>query len=303
MLPHLRFQSQTKGVSFMQENIGILHPGEMGISVAASAQNSGHDVYWVSAGRSLQTRRRAQTQALLEAHSLAELCRVCTIIISVCPPHAAEEVARQVVGHSFRGIYADFNAIAPQRAVRLEQMMAGPGIAFVDGGVIGGPAWEAGKTWLYLSGRESPRIANCFAAGPLETETIGDEIGRASALKMCYAAYSKGTTALLAAILGTAESLGVRQELAQQWSRGDSDFAGQAEQRVRRVTAKAWRFAGEMEEIAATFAGAGMPDGFHEAAADLYRRLAAFKDQETTPALTEVMTALRDVVSRDAADG
>jgi hypothetical protein len=91
--------------------------------------------------------------------------------------------------------------------------------------------------------------------------------------------------------------------LAQQWSRGDSDFAGQAEQRVRRVTAKAWRFAGEMEEIAATFAGAGMPDGFHEAAADLYRRLAAFKDQETTPVLAEVMTALRDGVSRDAADG
>ncbi|MFO7536574.1 MAG: DUF1932 domain-containing protein [Chloroflexota bacterium] len=159
--------------------------------------------------------------------------------------------------------------------MRLQQMMAEYGLAFVDDRIIGGPAWQAGKTWLYLSGRESPRIAACFAAGPLETEIIGDEIGRASALKMCYAAYSKGTTALLAAILGTAESFDVRQELAQRWSRGDSDFAKQAEQRV---TAKAWRFAGEMEEIAATFAEAGMPYGFHKAAADRCQRLAAFKD-------------------------
>jgi 3-hydroxyisobutyrate dehydrogenase-like beta-hydroxyacid dehydrogenase len=284
----------------MTEKIGIIHPGEMGVSVAASAQNSGHAVYWASNGRSPQTHRRAQDHSLIDVHSLAELCRVCTIIISVCPPHAAEEVAGQVQAHAFQGLYADVNAISPQRAQRIGTVMAEQGIGFVDGGIIGGPAWEPSTTWLYLSGRESDRVAHCFAAGPLATAVIGAEIGRASALKMCYAAYTKGTTALLAAVLGTAESLGVRDQLERQWSRQDPNFAPQTAQRVRRVTAKAWRFAGEMEEIAATFSGTGLPAGFHEAAADLYRRLAKFKEREATPELVEVLAALRDDTTKEA---
>jgi 3-hydroxyisobutyrate dehydrogenase-like beta-hydroxyacid dehydrogenase len=121
---------------------------------------------------------------------------------------------------------------------------------------------------------------------------IGEEIGKASALKMCYAAYTKGTTALLSAILAAAETLGVREELQQQWSRGGSDFAEQATGRVRRVTAKAWRFVGEMEEISSTFSEAGMPGDFHAAAAAIYRRIAHFKDAASTPSLESVLTAL-----------
>jgi len=277
----------------MPENVGILHPGEMGVSVAVSARNSGHAVFWVSAGRSPQTLQRAREHSLMEVSSLAELCRTCSIIISVCPPHAAEAVAKDVLAHSFKGLYADVNAIALQRAIRLAEMMAERGIAFVDGGIIGGPAWEAGKTWLYLSGRETERVADCFSAGPLQTEIVGERVGQASALKMCYSAYSKGTAALLCATLGAAESLGVREELQRQWSRDEAGSAEQATQRARRGTAKAWRFAGEMEEIAATFEAAGMPDGFHSAAAEVYRRLADFKGRATTPSLSEVLTALR----------
>ncbi len=276
----------------MSEKIGILHPGEMGISVAVSARNSGRDVSWVSEGRSQETRKRAQDHSLIDAHSLEELCRTCSMLISVCPPHAAQDVARQVVGHSFKGLYADLNAISPQRAVSIGAEMEECGITFVDGGIIGGPAWKPGTTWLYLAGREAQRVANCFSAGPLQTEIIGTEIGKASALKMCYAAYSKGTTALLCAVLGASEGLGVREDLERQWSRDESGFAEQATQRVRRVTAKAWRFAGEMDEIAETFRETGLPDGFHGAAADIYRRLASFKGFETTPTLSETLTAL-----------
>ncbi len=276
----------------MKENVGILHPGEMGISVAASAQNSGHTVFWASQGRSPQTHERAQRHALVDMHSLEALCRTCSIIISVCPPHAAEEVAQQVLAHSFKGLYVDVNAISPQRAVRIGEAMAGRGVAFVDGGIIGGPAWKANTTWLYLSGSETQRVANCFSAGPLQAEIIGDRVGKASALKMCYGAYTKGTIALLCAILGAAEVLGVREALERQWSRDDSNFAEQAEQRIRRAAAKAWRFVGEMEEVAATFAEAGMPGGFHRAAADIYRRLADFRDQARTPSLSEILTAL-----------
>jgi 3-hydroxyisobutyrate dehydrogenase-like beta-hydroxyacid dehydrogenase len=277
----------------MTEKIGILHPGDMGISVAVAGQKGGSEVYWVSEGRSGQTRERAEQHGLMDMGTLEGLCRNCTMVISVCPPHAAEEVAQQVLAHGFQGVYVDGNAISPQRAERIGERMAERGVSFVDGGIIGGPAWQPGTTWLYLSGREAERVADCFQGGPLETEVIGEQIGKASALKMCYAAYTKGTTALLCAILGAAEGLAVRPELEAQWSRDEAKFAEQTGQRVRRVTAKAWRFAGEMEEIAATFEGVGLPGGFHLAAAEVYRRLANFKG-EATPELAAVLAALLD---------
>ena len=121
---------------------------------------------------------------------------------------------------------------------------------------------------------------------------IGAEIGKASALKMCFAAYTKGSTALLCGIVAAAERLGVWRELEAQWSREGSDFAAQTTSRVRGVTAKAWRFVGEMEEISATFEAAGMPGGFHAAAADVYRRIAHFKGVAEVPSLEEVVQAL-----------
>lgn len=274
------------------EKIGVLHPGDMGISVAVAARNGGNGVYWASAGRSGQTRARAEAHGLVDAGTVEEVCRMCTMVISVCPPHAAEAVADEVLVHGFRGVYVDANAISPQRAGRIGEQMAERGVSFVDGGIIGGPAWRPGRTWLYLSGGEAGRVADCFAAGPLETAVIGDGIGKASALKMCYAAYTKGTTALLCAILGAAEGLGVRPELEGQWERDEAGFAERTGQRARRVTAKAWRFVGEMEEIAATFEGVGLPGGFHVAAADVYRRLADFKGAERTPELAAVLEAL-----------
>ena len=171
----------------MTENIGILHPGEMGITLAASALNSAQSVWWASQGRSPQTLARARSQSLQDAHSLAELCQKCSLLISICPPHAADDLAQQVLEAGFKGLYLDANAISPQRATAMAARMAARGISFVDGGVIGGPAWTADTT-LYLSGQEAQRVADCFSSGPLQTEVIGEQPGRASALKMCFAA-------------------------------------------------------------------------------------------------------------------
>lgn len=272
--------------------IGILHPGNMGVSIAASAVNSGHEVYWVSESRSDKTRCRADKHNLIEVGSLNLLCETSEIIFSVCPPHAAEDVANSVIDCGFKGHYLDANAISPQRAKRIGESMSANGVAFIDGGIIGGPAWTPNETILFLSGKESQLIADCFSNGPLETKIIGDEIGKASALKMCYAAYSKGTTALLTAILATAESLGVREELYRQWDLDGPNFSEQANRRATRVTAKAWRFEGEMHEIASTFEEAGLPNGFHEAAAEVYRRMAGFKESPETPKLEEVLESL-----------
>lgn len=275
-----------------KQNIGVIHPGMMGICVAATVQNSGHEVYWSSEGRSPRSRKRAEKFNLSDAGSLSTLCETCTKIISVCPPHVAEEVAEQVLENSFQGVYLDANAISPHRAIRIGQLMRKAGVDFVDGGIIGSPVWERGKTWLYLSGEKAPEAAMFCSGGPLEISVMDGEVGKASALKMCYAAYTKGTTALLCGILATAQVLGVRGELETQWSRDWANFGAQAGEKVRKVTAKAWRFAGEMAEIAATFREAGMPGEFHAAAEMIYRRIAGFKDAPSTPTLEEVLEKL-----------
>jgi len=274
------------------KRIGILHPGAMGVSVAAAARQGGHTVYWASAGRSAATAARTAEHGLTDAGSMAAVCQQAEIILSVCPPHAAEDVAREVAALGFRGLYLDANAIAPQRAARLGAALAAAGIDLVDGGLIGPPAWKPGTTTLALAGPRAAEIAAIFAGSPLTTQDLGPEIGQASALKMCYAAYAKGTTALLCAVLAAAEQLGVRPALFREWARDDANFGAQAAQRARAVTAKAWRFTGEMDEIAATFRSAGLPDEFHAAAGEIYRRLAGFKDAESLPTLEAVLAAL-----------
>jgi 3-hydroxyisobutyrate dehydrogenase-like beta-hydroxyacid dehydrogenase len=276
----------------MTQTIGILHPGAMGLSVAATAQNSGHTVYWASEGRSPQTAERAARLNLPDAHTLTTLCEACSVILSVCPPAAAESQAKEVLSHGFRGLYVDMNAIAPQRVTRIADMMAEQGTHFVSGSIIGGPAWQPNSTWLYLSGSEAQTVADLFSAGPLETAVLGEDITKASALKMCFAAYSKGTTALLCAVMAAAEALNVRDDLEAQWSRNGSTFAEEAAQNVRQVTAKAWRFSGEMQEIAATLSSAGLPAEFHLAAADIYQRMAEFKGADPLPSLDAILSAL-----------
>jgi 3-hydroxyisobutyrate dehydrogenase-like beta-hydroxyacid dehydrogenase len=276
----------------MAEKIGILHPGAMGVSVGMSARNSGNEIYWVSKGRSAETKERALKAEFADAGTLAQLCESCSIILSVCPPAAAEALAEEVLSHQFKGLYLDANAIAPQRALRIGQKMREAGVSFVDGGIIGGPAWKPNTTWLYLSGETAQTIAECFSAGPLETSVLSENVGDASALKSCYAAYTKGTTALLAAIFGAAEALNVREALENQWSRDDENFVNETHQRLQRVTAKAWRFEGEMLEIADTLDEAGIPSEFFVAAAATYRRLAGFKDAAELPSLEAVLSAL-----------
>src|SRR5438093_126154 len=272
--------------------IGILHPGEMGISIAASANNSGCEVYWATEGRSAATRERVAKVGLHEARTLDELCKQCPIVVSVCPPHAAETLAQAVLDAGFHGLYVEANAIAPQRTIQIGNTMTKADVSFVDGGIIGFPAWKAHTTCLYLSGPRAGEVAACFSAGPLDTQILGTEIGKASALKMCYAANTKGAVALLAAILATAESLGVREALFDRWRTEDSGYPDQVLKRIQTNAPKAWRFVGEMEEISRTFSAAGAPGDFHRAAADIYERLARFKDVKTSPTLDQILDAL-----------
>ncbi len=280
----------------MSPAIALLHPGEMGSSVGAAARAGGARVFWASSGRSAETRRRADEDALEDAVEVANLVATCDILISVCPPHAALDQAETVARLGFRGVYVDANAVSPASARKIAKCVEGGGARFVDGGIIGPPARRPGSTRLYLSGGEAQRVADLFVSGPLEAIPIQGQAGAASALKVCFAAYTKGSSALLAAIRALATHEGVDAELVREWQRSHPELPGRSEAGARSNARKAWRFVGEMEEIAAAFASAGLPDGFHRAAADLYKRLAHFKAGEP-PELDRVVRALlgRDV--------
>ena len=267
--------------------IGLISPGQMGASLGAAASHSATRVIWAGDGRSKASHTRASDAGLENGGTIDRLVKDSDIILSVCPPHDAEDVAQQVQQRAFPGLFVDCNAIAPEKSRQIAERFGYQN--FVDGGIVGGPAWKSESgTRLYLSGDRSKEIAALFNNSPLETTIIPGEIGAASAMKMVFAAYTKGTTALLAAILGVAEKEGVRNVLESQWGK---TFTEQTHQRVVANSAKAWRFEGEMQEIAATFENAGLPGGFHAAAAVVFERLAQFKDEPAAD-IVELLKAL-----------
>jgi len=275
-----------------ETTIGILHPGAMGSSLAGAARAGAATVLWASDGRGAQSVARAEAAGLEDAGTLASLAGRSDVIVSVCPPHAAEALAQTVLATGYSGLFVDANAVAPARARRIAAAVQAAGAGYVDGGIIGPPPERAGTTCLYLSGAEAPKVAQLFQGSALAAEALDETPDRASALKMCYAAQTKGLTALLCAQLAAAEALGVRDALQARWRQEDAEAPERAIGRVRNVTAKAWRFSGEMEEIAATLQAAGLPDGFHRAAAEIYGRLAEFKTAADLPEIEAVLEAL-----------
>jgi 3-hydroxyisobutyrate dehydrogenase-like beta-hydroxyacid dehydrogenase len=256
--------------------IGVLHPGEMGAAVGAVLRGAGHDVVWASSGRGDATARRANDAGLDDVVTVAELTRRCDTILSVCPPHAALDVAHEVAG--FGGMFVDANAISPETTRAVGDVITGAGGTFVDGGIVGAPPHAVGSTRLYLSGADAPAVASLFAGTIVAAPVLSDRIGDASAMKMAFAAWTKGASALVLAVRALARETGVEAALLADWEASLPDLPARSLQAARSAAAKGWRWDFEMEEIAATFAAAGLPDGFHRAAAELFRRAPRLDD-------------------------
>ena len=272
--------------------IGVLHPGEMGSAVGAVARAAGARVLWTSEGRSGATQSRARGDGLEDAGTLAALVRASAIVLSVCPPASAADVARDVAALGFRGVYVDANAVAPDTTRAIGMIVSAAGASFVDGGIIGPPPRQRGVCRLYLSGSRAADVATVFRDSLLEAIVLGGDIGAASAIKMAYAGWNKGSQALLLAIRAYALREGVDDALMAEWARSQPDVPRRSENAVAGNTRKAWRFVGEMDEIAKSLETAGLPDGFHVAAGEVYRRLSGWKDTPTPPSVAEVLKAL-----------
>ena len=273
--------------------IGVLHPGEMGSSIGDCLIQSGHEVFWASSERSQLSRDRATTWQ--EKSKLSELVEQVDAILSVCPPSEARSLANEVLDLRFRGIYVDANAIAPQTA---SEILNDFGSNYVDGGLIGPPAREKGSTRLYLSGKFAREVGSWFDTSLLEAKVIATEMGvQASSLKMAYAGYTKGSSALLILINAFAELAGVRESLVKEWEMSQPALIKRSEHAAKGTAAKAWRFVGEMEEIAKTMKSSDLPEGFHNGSAELYSLMARFKDAKS-PDLNEVLEEIISLRNR-----
>ena len=253
--------------------VGLLHPGEMGAAVGGSLIPLGHEVLWDPAGRSRATTGRALAAGLTGV-SFDRLIARSSVIFSICPPHAALDVARQVATAGYTGCYVDANAISVATAEQVSAVVTGAGATYVDGGIVGAPPEVAGHTRLYLSGPHANQVRPLFSRSRLDARIAEGPPYAASAVKMAYAAWTKGSSALLLAARALARAGGVERTLLTEWSLSQPNLTAQSERSAAAAAAKGWRWVGEMEEIAASMSAAGLPDGFHEAAAEIYDRAA-----------------------------
>ena len=275
-----------------QTTVGVLNPGEMGSVVAARAKDAGNRVVWASQGRREETRRRAEAAGLEDAGLLRDLAATSDVILSVCPPEAALDQAREVAATGFDRIYVDGNAVSPATTREIGRVIEGAGATFIDGGIIGPPPRKPGTTRLYVSGPGASQVKALFGDSALNVIVLDAPVGAASAVKMAYASWTKGTSALILNVRALAAIEGVEDALLAEWQTSQPQLIKRAEDAASGSAPKAWRFVGEMEEIAATFAAAGLPDGFHLAAAEVWRRLSSYKDA-SRPSVAEVVEVLR----------
>ena len=282
-----------------QTVIGLLHPGEMGAAVGRCLTGAGHQVLWASDGRGPESAARARGAGLEDVGTAAEMADRAEVILSILPPHAALDMAWAVQG--FSGIFADANAIAPATAREIARMISDGGGSYVDGGIIGPPPVTAGSTRLYLSGPRAAEVRELFEATPLAARVVSGSTTAASAVKMAYAAWTKGSGALLLTARALARAEGVEQTLLDEWALSQPALAGRSAGSAQAASAKGWRWVTEMEEIAASMAAAGLPDGFHQAAAEVFRR-APHAGPVTAPADDIVNPVLAALIGDSLAD-
>ena len=258
--------------------IAILSPGNMGSAVGAHLAQAGYRVIADLTDRSDFTRRRAAKAGIDDAGSLDAVVTESDLVMSILDPALAVEMAEKVAAAMTRGgatpVYADCNAIAPATAQRLAAIVEGAGAAFVDVGIIGGaPAEGRAFPRFCTSGPAAGRLDELDGKG-VTILHVGDEIGQGSAIQICNGAFTKGAFALYTSVMLAAARFGFADQLRPQLQRGQAGTAERLDEAIVRLPSLSHRYIGEMEEVAQTFGDIGLPDGFHLAAAELFRLLA-----------------------------
>jgi 3-hydroxyisobutyrate dehydrogenase-like beta-hydroxyacid dehydrogenase len=259
--------------------VAILSPGDMGHAVGAVLQRGGLNIVTCLRARSERTRRLASEAGIVELADLEALVVEADIVLSILPPaaahHAATELAAAIRHTGARPIVADCNAVAPDTVVEISRIIESAGGRFLDASIIGRPpTWGTTGTRIYVAGPNAAQLEILREHG-LDVRTIGPAIGEASGLKMCYAAVTKGLTALAAQQQAVAAALGLSALLRQELELSQPSLLAWMMKMVPDLPPKAARWVGEMEEIAATFQSVGVPPTMMSGAAEFFGLAAA----------------------------
>jgi 3-hydroxyisobutyrate dehydrogenase-like beta-hydroxyacid dehydrogenase len=263
----------------MSKTIGLMSPGDMGGGVAKALVDAGIPVVTCVAGRSEETVRRARDGGLQTAPDLAGVIAACDLFLSIMPPERAEPLAAEVAA-AMRATgktpaYADCNAISPATVNKVGATVSAAGARFIDAGIIGRHPGHGVPTRFFCSGPYAGLLDAIAVPDKIIVKKLGDGIGQASGLKMCYAALTKGTNTLRVSVLMTAKSLGLYDDLIDEFAFSQQGPLKQMKAQLPTLACDSGRWIREMEEIAATFADAGVTPGFHEGAAFVHKVLAA----------------------------
>jgi 3-hydroxyisobutyrate dehydrogenase-like beta-hydroxyacid dehydrogenase len=262
----------------MSETIAIVATGDMGHAVGRVLGGHGHRVVTDLTGRSARSLALAAAGDITDLGTLDAVMTEADLFLSIAPPAAAQRIASdafaamQRSGHKIP--FADCNAISPMTAMAIAEDAENAGIPFIDAGIIGRAPSADSKTQFYASGPHAIHLSVLDGKG-MSVSVLSDRVGDASALKMCFASITKGSNALYAAALIAAARYGLSGELAHELESRAPNAWQAMNGSVPWLAADAERWTGEMEEIAATYDAVGLPDGFHQGAADLFRHLAA----------------------------
>jgi 3-hydroxyisobutyrate dehydrogenase-like beta-hydroxyacid dehydrogenase len=281
------------------ETVGILSPGDMGHSVGQALGDHGLRVITCLQGRSERTRALAARAHIADVPTYQDLVQEADIILSILVPaqaqNAAQAVAQAIARTGSQVVYADCNAIAPQTVRQIGQVIAEAGGRFVDASIVGGPPRGDSSPRFYCAGPDT-RAFEALGQRGLHVVVLGTEVGQASAIKMCYAALTKGLTALCTELLTAARALGVYEALVREFE-GSQQGLWKRMQGLPRMPMKARRWVGEMEEIASTFEQVGLTPKIHAGAADMYRLVGETHLAERTPEDTEPLPSLEEMLS------
>jgi len=282
------------------KTVGILSPGDMGHTVGQVLGSHGLRVITCLQGRSARTRSLAARARIADVLTYRALVSEADILLSILVPAQAKQAAQAVAqAMSETGtdlVYADCNAIAPQTARQIGEVIAQAGGRFVDASIIGPPPRREGGTRFYASGPHASTFEELSPFG-LDVVVLGEQIGQASAIKMCYAALTKGLSALCTELLIAAEILGVSQALKREFELSQAMLYDRMERGLPRMPMKSRRWVGEMEEIAQTFEGVGLTPKMLAGAADMYRFVGATDLAERTPEDPDPSPTLAQVLS------
>src|ERR1700730_10543170 len=233
--------------------IAIIAQGLMGAGVGRRLHESGAEVRTLLTGRSPASAQRARAAGMIAAANERELLSGADFFLSILPPGEAEPLARRLAptlaALDRRPVYLDCNAVSPQTAIRIGEIIALTGAAFVDAGLSGGPPRAGYKgPSIYASG-EHVREAVPLRDWGIDLRAIEGPIGAASAVKMSYAGITKGTAASPAAMLLGAARFGCDEALIAELSDSQPQMLARMRSGIPGMYDKAYRWVAEMEEI------------------------------------------------------